>query len=336
MLEAMQSFVGFLIVISLLVFVHEMGHYLAARSFGISVEKFAIGFGPSLFKWKSRGTEWSISAFPLGGYVAINEEEMCSRSSWQKIVVLISGPVANFLLSFVMLLSLMISVGEFVPTAVVERVSDGSVAAQIGISDGDKIVSVNGQSVIGMHNVRRALKNSTLSNVTVVRDDERLELSVNNDDVVIDKDLGVIGRDQIDVVERSWYGSILRSAYLTYSMSKNTLESLFDVAFRQKSIANLSGAIGIANATGIAIREGMVAFIRLTIILSISLGALNLLPIPGLDGGQIFICLIEMIIRRPLPDGLRNVIQVLGISFIAIIIMLITINDIGKLFGFYG
>ena len=353
----MITILSFILVIGVLVFFHELGHFLAAKSVGVRVEKFYLGF--NLFglglKKEYKGTEYGIGFFPLGGYVkmagVIDEsmdteftgapDEFRSKNTLQKIWIMSAGVIMNFLLAILIFTHLTYHNGiyEADPQAIVGQVMAEYPAENLGLKEGDQILSINGVQTtnweamtVEIHKRPKEVIDLTWQRSGVIMQGSVITESAEQlvgDKIVQHGRIGIIPllnhryvalMESIKIgCERTWY-------FLDY-----TYRSLMALIKGNVSIKELSGPIMIAKIAGETASAGMYALLGLMGILSVNLGLLNILPIPGLDGGHVVVALIEGIIHRELPIKVRLGIQQAGLLLILILFITIMINDIQKL-----
>ena len=382
------------LVIGVLVFVHELGHFLAARSVGVRVEKFSIGFPPRFlsitsvndgfdikfffyrlidghFKWapviNSRidipgrvgsSTEYTIALIPLGGYVKMagvidesldtvitnSPDEFMSKSVIQKIWILSAGVLMNVLIAFILFSGISYVQGKpevIDKGAIIGEVVSGNSADKAGLKSGDEIISINNQSInkwIDLQTVLRPIPNTPID-VNIIRDGKELNFSFTTSSNFIPNENGIDTIGVIGIVPVTIYQPITLTESLNYGLN-GTLNSFGMIMLTFKmlgngsaSISDLGGPIMIGKIAGEAAETGWMPLFTLMALISVNLAFLNILPIPGLDGGQIFIILIEAIIRKPLSLKARLAVQQLGMVFLLMIMVTVMFNDISRLFN---
>ena len=352
------SIVPFVIILSVLVFIHELGHYLVARWNGVRVEVFSVGFGPEIFGWNDRqGTRWKISYIPLGGYVKMfsdlneashpdmksiekmSEEEkkvsLFHKSVGQRIAISAAGPLANYILAIVLFAGLYGLTGYPVETeeAIVGYVAPDSPAERAGLNPDDLILKIGDQPVSSFRDLRDILKDrsSTLTTMVVRRDEQDVTLEVTvGSRREGGETVGTLGVSKGKKTEKipfhlaSWY-AVKDTGKVTW----NSLTAFGQMLTGQRSADGLSGPIGIASITGtVAQQKSIIELVYLAAFLSISLGLINLFPIPMLDGGHIMFYTIEAIRGRPLSDKMLDVAYKIGFGLVASLILFSTWNDL--------
>ncbi len=353
----MSTIIPGIIVLGLLVIVHEFGHFVVAKLTGIGVETFSIGFGPRIFGRKSKGTDYRVSAFPLGGYVkmvgeSLDEEEVLEpedvkRSFSHKpvpirILVVAAGPIFNLILA-VLIYSGMFMTGIDTGAPVIGQVSEGSPAAAAGFMSGDRIISMDGVKIEMWEEVVNVVypqPGRTLA-ATVLRDGQEVELMVTPEEVTEENIFGedmVIGRIGVtasgETIRKS-YGPV-RSLGLgierTWDVIALTFVALGKIFQGVVPANSLGGPVMIFQMAGEQAKQGIMSLVLLVSFLSIMLGVFNLLPIPILDGGHILFFALEGIRGKPLSIRKREIIQQVGLVVLLSIFLFAFYNDITRIF----
>lgn len=341
----------FIIVLGLLVFVHEYGHYWAARRVGAKVEAFSIGFGPELFGWNDKhGTRWKLSLIPLGGYVAIygqgeRVENMPKNSSpfealpvWRRAVVVAAGPFANFLFAVVIMACLMLA-GEQKLLSQVGEVLPEKPAAVGGLLAGDIIQSVADIPTPAFEDLQQAInaRPGQPSNFVVQRGNDILTLTITpqlqeyTDMLGRTKQVGMIGIKPAYttfLVQHSVPQALLLGVTKCWDMTITMLEALWRLATRSLSADNVGGPIMIAEMAGKSGEAGFYALFMFMVVISLNLGLINLLPVPVLDGGHLVYYTAEAVRGKPLSARVQEFGQRVGLAFIALLMCLAFYNDI--------
>ena len=349
--------VSFLFVLSVIVIVHELGHFLAARMCGVAVEAFSFGFGRVLWHRKDKhGTDWQISLLPLGGYVkmlgdadassAKADEEKISRlteeekkhafafqSVWKKLLIIFAGPAMNYVLAIFLLTGFFSVYGVMSVPPVVSSVMENSAAERAGIQVNDRFVRVNGAEITEFSQLRRMVGLDETLHITVERDGKNVDLTA-----VLSKEtggavLGVTSNADMSALKKvSVFGAFKQALSDTWDMTVDTTVILKRIVLRQRSTEDMRGPLGIAEASGDAFRAGFEIFILFIVQVSVGIGFVNLLPIPVLDGGNIVILLIETAIRRPLGEKAQTVSIFIGLVFLVGLLVLTSWNDVARIF----
>ena len=343
-----RTVAAFVVVLGVLVFFHELGHYLAARWRGVYVEVFSVGFGKSIASWYDRlGTQWRISWLPLGGYVKMHGQERPEevsdevRASWKpgqtfheksvlsRAIIVAAGPIANFILAMV----LFAVVGRPVTSPVVGEVIADGAAARAGMQVKDRIDSIAGQSIRSFEDIQRivtAHPAETLA-VTVTREGTRQDLSVRTDSrEVKGRRVGLLGirGGTVDYQPLSIPEAIVGGVTQTWSITADTFHGLAQMLSGQRGTEELGGPLRIAQLSGQVAELGMSNLISFIAILSVNLGLINLFPIPILDGGHLLFYLFEGVFGRPLPRKAQEYGFRAGIAVLAGLFIFATWNDL--------
>ena len=343
----------FLIVLSVLVFVHELGHFLVAKFFKIRVDEFAIGFPPKIISKTYGETTYSLNALPLGGYVKIHgenpEDETDSKdprnfqnvSWWKQVLVLIAGVTFNIVFAWLILsLSLMIGTSKAsidgIPekyikgtqSVIIQDVITESPAATAGISPGEIIKTIQGVEIKKSGDVQAAIKAATAT-VEVVTDKSSVLTAyiVTPQNGVIGVSLAEVAEIRMPVLSALGYGA--QGTYnLTQQLGAGVLQFFGKLFIGDASWDEVSGPVGIAKVVGGAGREGVTSLFFVAALISISLAVMNILPFPALDGGRIVISVIEGIMRKRLNSKLVNSINTIGFILLILLMIVVTFKDI--------
>jgi len=353
--------IPFLIVLTILVFVHELGHYLVARYNKVKVEVFSIGFGPEVFGWYDKaGTRWKFSIIPLGGYVRMfgdadassradtqalkkmSEEEsnqsLHNKRVSQRMAVSVAGPFANFLFAIIVLASLFIIKGEPVIPTVVGGVVPGKIAEKSGIREGDNILSLNGVMVKDFHDLRNEITKNKGKDITVrfIRHEVEQTLHVRMvevDDTGQEKPVGVMGISPSLPEYRpvNPLMAIILAVNKTWLTCTDALKGIGQMIIGQRSSEELGGILSIGDMAGKSARGGPAALFFFIAFLSINLGLINLFPIPVLDGGHLLFYGIEAIRGKPVPEKVQEYAFMVGLVIVLCIMLISTKNDVVRL-----
>jgi len=347
-----ENVVAFLAVLMPVVFFHELGHYWVARKSGVIVDVFSIGFGPVLASWRDKaGTKWQIAAIPLGGYVkmkgdmnAVSQAEagahnhdgsFAGASLGQRFLIVLAGPVANFILAVFLFAGVyMVSGKAFIP-AEIGAVNDGSAAASAGLEEGDIIRSINGSNITDFADMQQIVMQS--ADIPLAFDIDRngrlLSRTVIPEGVYVEQLGTTVGR--IGIVSA---GGEFRRLGLTESLFEGGRDvvrtinamgaGIVKMFSGNASMDELGGPVRIAEFSGDAARQGIISFIMFTALISINLGIVNLLPIPALDGGHLMMFTFEAILGRPLPEAVQGVLLRGGVALLLSLMLYVTIFDV--------
>jgi len=345
-----------LLVLSVLIFLHELGHFLAAKFFGVQVEVFSIGFGKRLWTKKIGQTEWSLSAIPLGGYVRMkgqddsdptkisyDEDSYTSKKPWQRIIILLAGPFANFLVAFILYLAISF-IGVPKLLSFVGEVGTDTPALISGLKAEDKIVAINGKKILFWEEIGEAINSETGDvTISVARDDKRINLVI-KPKIVHEKNIfgEEISRQIIGIKPSINHKTSIRYGLfegLNFAWEKTKWASMMIFKSIQKMISGdvgtdqVGGILTIVDVTAQASNAGILALFFFTALISVNLGVLNLLPIPALDGGHIVFNLYEMVSGKAPTLQVMYFLTVIGWVLLLSLMILGLYNDINRIWG---
>ena len=348
------SFIGFFIILTPLIFIHELGHYLAAIKSGVKVETFSIGFGPELIGFSDkRNTRWKFSLIPLGGYVKmkgelikiVEDKDNLSNSDndtflkaklTSRILIVLSGPLANLILGLVLITSIYMFNGRYVSSPIVNTVIKNQPAIMAGLQAGDIIIKINEENINDFSDIKRIVENNPDNELkfNFSRKDKLLSLNIipnNFFDKQFNKFVGRIGitaspmeLKKIPVLDALFFG--LYDTFIMTSQWLTGLKSMFLLEVNKKDVV---GPIGIAKISGSVLDKGFFSIIFLMAVLSINLGLINLLPIPALDGGYFVLFVYEAIFKIPISSKVQQLLLKFGFIFLLSLMLLVTAFDLG-------
>jgi len=350
------SILAVVLVLGGLIFFHELGHFMVARSLGMGVSVFSLGFGTRLFGFTRGKTDYRVCAFPLGGYVQlvgetpdadlpdgfVPEESFSRRPPWQRMLVVLAGPVFNFLLAWFIFWGLAYSQGVQEMLPVIGQVTNSSAAAEAGIVPGDRIIEIDGQPVeIWDDLVSRIEANEGAPmEVTVVRDRELISVDVTPKlqekrnlfgEVKIVPMFGIAPSGEFSSRELGLFDAAIQGAIQIREVSGLMITGIVKLVERVIPWTDMGGVILITEMIHREAQNGLVNLLALTALISINLGLLNLLPIPVLDGGHILFFTIETITGRPLSQDLQQTVTKFGLAFLLGLMGLAIYNDISRI-----
>ena len=350
--------VPFILILSVVVFVHEFGHYWVARRNRVRVEVFSIGFGPELFGWDdSTGTRWKFSIVPLGGYVrmkgdedatssrpdavtALDPDAFPSKTVWQRMAIVVAGPMANFLFAIIVLALLFSLVGRPFTPPVVGEVVPGSPAEAAGLQPGDRILAVDGQPVESFEQLQLLVRDRPGEPLafTIAREGRQLEVTITPELRVLE---GRFGEQRVGMIGVSRRGIEFRRSNPvlapveatgeTLRILGGTLRALWEMVIGSRGTQELGGPLRIAQMSGEIANQGLLPALWFTAILSINLGLINLFPIPMLDGGHLLLYTIEAVRGRPLTERSQEIAFRLGLAMVLSLMLFATWNDLVNL-----
>lgn len=347
----MTTLLAFIFVLGLLIFVHELGHFVTAKMVGIKVERFSLGFPPRMFGKKIGDTDYCISWLPLGGYVkmagmideSLDENiqgepwEFASKPVWQRMIVISAGSFMNILTAVLIFASITFvnGVPQDPQGALVSQVLEGKPAEQIGLQDGDVITAVNGQEVKTAEELTQIIHARPGEEVTLtwLRDGEKMTTTV-APELEPEQNIGLIGIQvgtKVQYADAGILESLKHGVVHSYNLLKEILNALKIIVTGEESLRNaVGGPIAIAKMAGESAKLGFQALLVFTAFISLNLGFFNMLPFPVLDGGHMVLLLIEGVMRKPLPVKTTVTIQKIGMAFLLALMIFIIINDITR------
>jgi len=351
----MLEILAFIFVLGLLIFVHELGHFMLAKASGIRVETFSLGFPPKMIGFRKGDTEYCISWIPLGGYVKMAGEkpeesevrgepwEFMSKPVWKRMLVILAGPAMNYILTIVILFGIYFFKGEPVideTRALIGQVLKDNPAKSAGLLPKDVIIGVDDSTVTSFQSMYDIVTKrpgesakltwlrgaDTITAIVQIRSDTTMN---DKGDIVV---LGKIGVGQ-DVTYKpmGFFPSLNQGFIMTNIYAGTIFKFLKDVVTGSVSTKLIGGPLFIAQAVGEAAKTGFVEVLLLAAILSVNLGVVNMIPIPVLDGGQALFLIIEKIKGRPLSMRARSIAQQIGFVFLILLIIFVTKNDIWRI-----
>ena len=366
LLFLMKYLIPFLILLTIVVFIHEYGHYYFAKKYGVGVTDFSIGFGQEMFGWNDKsGTRWKICWIPLGGYVKFfgdrnvysqadqdkiiekyNEKDRMKlfvlKPLYQRVLIVFGGPLANFLLAIVIFFSIYTFIGKDFTPAVINEVQKNSPAMIGGLKDNDVILEIDGNEVKSIMDVSKYIMMSTddFIDFKVKRSYEELLLKIKPNIVMSEDNLGnkinkrMVGiklgayNNEINHVKLGPAQAIYHAVQEVHYVSVSSLKYIGAMIFGKADTSQLGGPIRIAKISGQVAEFGILAFISMMAYISISLGLVNLFPIPMLDGGHLMFYTFEKILGRPLSQKTQEGFFRIGLFLLLSLMIFTTFNDL--------
>jgi len=352
----MTYIISIIVLLGVLIFFHELGHFIVARFFGVGVEKFSLGFGPRIIGKKVGITDYRVSAIPLGGYVKMVGEEpdaeiepdqihlsFTHKPVFQRLLIVAAGPFFNVLLAVLILFIVLLHSGAYFMEPVVGEVQADSPAEIAGLRPGDRILAINGSGVESWEEMAQMIGGSQGAEIDLEISREGQPLSIHlsprlqSDQNLFGEDtqrymIGIISSRQISAKDLSILQASVLSVQKTYQIAELTFVSVVKMVQGKLSVKTLGGPIMIAQLAGQQAKEGLIEFLSLMAVISVNLAILNILPIPVLDGGHILFFTIELLIRRPVSIRVREVAQQAGLFVLLMLMILVFYNDITRFF----
>jgi len=347
------SIVSAIVVLGVLIFVHELGHFLFAKYFGVGVETFSLGFGPKIFAKTVGETEYRISAFPLGGYVKmvgenkddeLPEEDIprsfMAKTPQQRMAIVAAGPGFNLIFAYLIFV-VVCMIGIPTSTTKIGEVMKDKPAARAGLLEGDRVKSINGKPVSRWNDLAQLITESDgkVLALTVERDGKTFVVQVTPElrtaknllgDMVTSPVIGVMASKEVVTERVGPLDAIVKGSEHTWNVTKLTVVAVGKIFTGSISVDNIGGPIMIAKTAGEQAETGLVYFLSFMALLSINLGLLNLLPVPILDGGHLVFYLWEMLVGKPVNVKTREVAQQIGLVLLLGLMVLAFYNDIAR------
>ena len=360
--------VPFLFILTIVVFVHEYGHYKVGRWCGVDVTTFSIGFGKEIFGWTDKhGTRWRFAAIPLGGYVkfagdanaasqpdaeavaGLSQAELSrtlpGATVARRSAIVAAGPVANFIFAILVFAAIVMAFGRTTIAPRIDRVTPASAAAQAGLAPGDLILSVDGVQISSFDDVRRIITINAENTLRFVVVRNSIETTIDVTPALVERRhalgvervgvIGVTAANQPEDVRQVSYGPVEAIAYgvrESWFIVTRTFDYLGKLLTGREKADQLSGVIHIAEVSGhVASTGGIVSLLTLAAVLSVSIGLMNLFPIPMLDGGHLVFYAFEALRGRPLSERVQEFAFKAGIAFVLMLTVFVTWNDITRI-----
>ena len=351
----MHTVFAVIVVLGVLIFFHEFGHFLMARLVGVRVLRFSLGFGPKLVGFKRGHTEYCLSAIPLGGYVKLLGENpgeeltpeeipysFSHRPLKDRALIVLAGPLANFVLAWIFFALVFTFQGKPVYLPQIGKVLPDSPAAQAGLKPGDLILAVNGRPISTWQELNELIRKSEGKplTLTVKRGKEKILVTVTPrlrevknifGETIKVPLIGVMAAGKARFEKVNPARALSEAFLMVFAMIKLTLVSIVKLIERVLPLSTLGGPIFIAKLAGEQAEAGLWPLVSFMAVLSVNLGVLNLLPIPMLDGGHLVLFLVEALLGRPLPEKAKEVIMKVGLAILVLLMVVVFYNDILRL-----
>ena len=338
-----------ILMFGFLIFIHELGHFLTARLFHVTIYEFAIGMGPKLISWKSKknGTAYSLRALPIGGFVSMagedeesdDEGSLKKKKVWQRMIVTAAGSVFNLVFGIIVML-LVVSFSSAIGSTTVKNFAEGATSVQTETKEGllpnDEIIEINGKKVHVFYDLSYKISRyaTTPIDITVIRNGETVCLEDVVFPVAVEQGITFAQRDFGVYRLEKTFGTVIKTAFFqsVYTV-RMVIDSLYDLVTGRLGIEQMSGPVGItsiitdAAEDAVVNRNGSYLFM-LFVILAMNLGCMNLLPFPALDGGRLVFLVIEGITRKPVNAKIENAVHLAGMALLLFFMLIITFKDV--------
>ena len=346
----LNSLIGFFVVLTPLIFIHELGHYLAAIKSGVKVESFSIGFGPELFGYTDkRNTRWKFSLLPLGGYVKMKGELISNEdfknkdndsflkaSLINRALIIFSGPLANLLLGLFLITSVFYFNGKYESPPIINTVLSNQPAEVAGLKPGDVIKKINQKVINNFNDIKTIVENNPNVSLTFLIERKNVVFTENiipkdyfND--IYKQNVGRIGVTALpgELQKLYFHEAVFVGLKQYYTMTVGWFYGLKLLITGNVEKKDIAGPIGIAKMSGTVLEKGIIELFIFMAVMSINLGLINLLPIPVLDGGHLCFYIYEAVFRRPLSTLVQNVLLKFGLIFLVSLMILVIAFDLG-------
>jgi regulator of sigma E protease len=336
-----MTFIYFILILGITVFIHELGHFIFAKKAGIYVYEFALGMGPRIYSFKRKNDEttYSVRLFPIGGFVQMagesveddntvpKEKRLYSKTWTERFLTIIAGVVFNFILALVILFSIGLINGTTNNKPIILGVKEGSQAEAAGIEKDDIIIKINNVKIISNEHalLELAIDPDNIVNITILRDKIELNFEVEKEDNKIGIAIG-------GEFKKGFIESINYAFTKTFAILHQMVLVIWYLIIGKLKLSTLAGPLGIYSIVGDAAKYGILNLMYLNALISINVGFINLLPIPAFDGGRLLFLVIEKIKGKPVDPKVENIVHTIGFAFLMILMVLVTFNDIIRLF----
>lgn len=345
-----MTIIYFILILGIVVLIHEFGHFIFAKKAGIYVYEFSIGMGPQLFKFhrKNDETEYSIRLLPIGGYVQMagedmeeeesdipKEKQMTNKKWYQRFLTIIAGILFNFLLAIVIFFIVGLVNGVPTDTTTVAEVTKDSAALEAGLQSGDVIEKINGKTILSSDHLMLLVQvnGKETMDVVVDRDGKEVALEITPKKVEVDDQVTYqYGFSLNNTVVHNFFAAVKYGFTKMFSLLHQMILIIGYLIIGKLSLSSLAGPVGIYTVVEQSAEAGLMSLVYLVGFLSLNVGFINLLPIPAFDGGRILFLIIEKIKGSRVNPKVENTIHALGFIFLMILMVLITYNDIMRLF----
>ena len=334
MISFLISIIKIIILLGLLIFIHELGHFTVAKLCKVRVNEFAIGFGPTIWKKQGKVTKYALRLIPLGGFISMEGEEERSEKSDsfsqasipKRIAIVAAGAIVNIMFAIILYFILIFNTGPYI-TNEIDSIIEGYPAQEIGLQHGDKIIQINEQKINNMYDLNKVLiKNTAEIKVKIERSKEIIEYKTIakkiTEEGYTSYYLGVNLKPAEDNLINRGVKGIIGTREFLFSI----VESIKDLFTGKVGVDQMVGPVGISKV--VAKTNGLEEFFQTMALISLSLGVTNLLPIPALDGGKIVLLIIEAIRKKPLKQEVEINLQLIGFAVLIALSLYVTYNDI--------
>lgn len=332
-----------ILVFSVMIILHELGHFIFARLFKVQVNEFAIGMGPKLFGIQGKQTLYSLRLFPIGGFCSMAGEEehddspdaLCNKPVWQRLIIMVAGAFMNLLFGLI-ITSIIVCSGKLVGTSIIAKFDDDAVSNASGLEVNDEIVKIGSHNIYTYTDLSFFVIHDGVEpvDITVKRNGEKIVLkdvefktTTTEGIKVAELDFKVFGKEKTvgNVIYNSFFGA--------FSNIRMIWSSLIDLVTGRYGLESASGPVGTTAAIGEAASNGLLPLLNMVAFISMNLGIFNLLPLPALDGGHIAFLLVELVRGKPIKKEHEAYVHLAGFVILILLMVYVSFNDIVKLFN---
>ncbi len=347
-MEIFWIFILTVLIFGVLIAVHELGHFLAARLFKVKVNEFAIGMGPKLFAHKSKksGTLYTIRLFPIGGYNSIEGEDgdsqdagaFCSKPVWQRMIIILAGGIMNLLTGIIIMAVLVLGSKQYVSNQIdvffMKDENGNYVTEYEGLRSGDIILKINNDRVHIAEEVSYSIFNQGYVPVDVTVERDGVVMVIEDVSFPVENESGIyygVRNFYFNTEPKNFINTVKHTFYGSFNSVVQVFDSIKGLVMGKYSVDQLSGPIGVGGAIGEAAKMGADTVLNFVVLLSMNLGIFNLLPLPALDGGRFVFLVIEAIRRKPVPSAIEASIHSVGMILLLALAVFVAFKDIVRL-----
>ncbi len=343
-----------LLALAIMIFVHELGHYTAGRILGFKILDFSLGFGPAIFQFKKNDINYAVRAIPLGGACRFYGEEddpqdavaFYSQKPWKRLIVIFAGPLMNFIFAYLLSFLMILTIGAQKDSIVLSDVSADSPAMVCGLQKDDTIVKINGNDIYGKdldYNTQLEIISKEIASapaegisITVLRSGEEKEIFVSDiyNETQQKNLLGITMGAIVDYERVPFFRTFGKAGKYLYDIVKQTFLAIakgFKEGFHEGEVTSIVGTIAIT--VNVMLKGGISLIIPIMIVISMSLGIMNLLPLLPLDGGHLLFDFIELVVGKPVPRSIQNILSIIGFGLLILLMIVTMVSDVKGLFN---
>lgn len=346
-----MGIIWFILVLGTIVLVHEFGHFIFSKLFGVYVYEFSIGMGPRLLHYKKKGgeTEYSLRLIPIGGFCSLAGEDADDNSKiadnrklynkpvWQRFIIMVAGATFNFIFAFVLLFVMALIFGSVSTKPIIANVVEGYPAYEAGVREGDRVISIDGKKTSSWSEVQLYIQNAKGKSMAfVLKGEDGSKRTVEITPEITEDEEGnksyKVGIGMDTTKKRGIIASLSYAGETTVSLYKLMLTTLKLLFTGNVGINDLSGPVGIYSVVDSQAKEGIESLMYLTAYLSMNVGVINLIPFPAFDGGRVLFLIIEKLRKKPVKAKTEAMVNSIGFGLLILLMIVVTINDIIRLF----